>query len=118
MTNYELGQNDKTVIRAGRTAFNLGVILANNPYRKNPRFSRLWAIGFKQARKTDDSRKLANGKYKQYYEPLVEFPTCEKCLSKVSAQANSESSYCIRCGDYYKHTEFEYEDTKKENKRK
>lgn len=101
MTNFELNQADEVIKQAGRTAFILGIPLISNPYRKSQRLFKLWAVGHRNGKNFDDKRRDSNGRYRNYYEPVVTNPTCDKCSTPVP------NTTCSSCGDSYESTEVE-----------
>lgn len=107
MTKYELSQSDKTIIHAGRIAFTVGVPAVSNPYRKNHHLFKLWSVGFKKAKAEDDKKRDAKGRYRVYFEPVVEKPMCQRCFVPVP------NNICSQCGDEYPHTEIEEKDGKR-----
>ena len=99
MTHFELNQPEEILIDAGRIAYMIGIPNAANPYRRNQLLFKLWNIGFKQAKYSDDRTRL-HGKYKVHFEPIVTNPPCNKCGIPVD-------TYCTNCGDMYESTETE-----------
>jgi len=72
-----------------------------NPYRRNNHFSKLWSVGYKKAKVEDEKKRDSKGRYRIYFEPIVENPVCVRCMIKVP------NSYCPICGDEYLSTELE-----------
>lgn len=93
MTNLEVNQADRTIIEAGRTAYMIGIVIGNNPYRKNQRMQKLWSIGHRQGSQQDASKK-------SYNEPLVTEVMCHKC-------GIVNTGVCLVCEDEFYVTELE-----------